>query len=103
MRPNDILTAAADLIEKGWTQGALATDSSNHLVLVQSPAACKFCMVGAMVKASKGKATDTYREAMEKALSHVRTRGFYSVSSYNDEPCRTQAEAIATLREAANA
>lgn len=88
MKVQDILTD-----ESKWTQGYYARDKDNHLVSVDSPNACKFCLIGAMLKA--------YPEAAEKdAVETTTFRKLGSgVANWNDAPERTFAEVRALIEE----
>lgn len=96
----DILTAAADLIEKpgAWTQGAFArTLDGGPAIWTDDDAAC-FCVAGAIERvggtASRNRAWDFFNDWTVK-------RGFRHLANWNDAPERTQAEVVAALRAAA--
>ena len=96
----EVLLTAADIVEKGWTQGVFATNAFGKGVPVESPEACSFCVLGALDKAAEtGIGEMAWREA-EKAL--FRTVRSPSLPAWNDAPERTQAEVVAALREAAS-
>lgn len=99
---NTILSRAADILDQpnAWTQDSLAKDSEGaYLNTATSPNACQWCALGAMLKASN----NTDINAAANKLKQVIGMGdpFYSISSWNDDPARTQAEVVAALREAA--
>lgn len=96
--PADILTAAAQLVELGWTQGRyfLLPDED-------SDAPTAFCAVGAVEQAAFnliGWAMDPRKNV---ALGHLRATVPLSVSIaiWNDDAGRTQAEVVQALRKAA--
>lgn len=98
-----VLESAADLLEKpgAWIQGDFARDANGDgLAMGYDPKATCWCAVGALEKAlgpSAEKDIAHYWEALEIALPD----GFSSVPDWNDTKGRTQAEIVATLREAA--
>ena len=84
---NEILTAAADLIEQdGWCQGSLQNDRGQH------------CIMGAISYAAADYSVPEYHAAVDAV---VETVDAYSVVRWNDQPGRTQAEVVAALRKAA--
>lgn len=87
------LELAATKLEQpgGWTQREYARDQRGSAVLVSDPAAVCFCSWGAL------KAVGDHEEAAD----YLRTFLGTSITTWNDAPKRTQAEAVAKLREAA--
>ncbi len=71
------------LLDAGWCQGPMATDANGSNVLVTDPQACKFCLVGAMLKA---RVTAVGNMLM---LSLVQVHGFEYISHFNDHPDTT--------------
>jgi hypothetical protein len=89
----DILTAAADLIEKpgAWTQGAFKRGAAG------GPFSC--CGVGAVYEVNR--AAYGSQTAIDRLDSFAMRRGYSHFAAYNDAPERTQAEVVAALRAAA--
>lgn len=94
---NEILNAAADLIERdGWCQGAFRRNG-------------KHCLLGAIAETVAGDArsgfnhilahNDDAREAVRVFLATVQCD--LGVPHWNDKPGRTQTEVVAALRKAA--
>ena len=54
MKVKDVLVRARKLIAKGWIQGTYARDKDDLQVLPNDPEACKFCVLGALNRASDG-------------------------------------------------
>lgn len=97
----DILTAAADLIEKpgAWTQGAFARDEHGCSTGWRSEDAKCFCVSGAITRA--GDRPAGLNRAWQVFNDWTIKRGFSHLARFNDAPGRTQAEVVAALREAA--
>lgn len=96
----DILTAAADLIERpgGWTQGVFARDANGcNAGWRQENAEC-FCVSGAL---SRVGGHPEFNLAWQAFNSWTMRRGFPHLAKWNDAPERTQAEVVAALRAAA--
>lgn len=95
----EILNAAADLLEKpgAWTQGTFARSEDGQRVDMWSQEAKCFC-VGAAIQRIEGR--HRYG-AWNRFDGLTRQRGFRHMAEWNDDPKRTQAEVVATLRQAA--
>lgn len=95
----ETLNAAADLLEKdGWCQEDYANDSGQRCTvgaIYQMPTGNQFSISEALSDAECSEAEDylTYYLAQTADVAHI--------PSWNDEPDRTQAEVIETLRAAA--
>lgn len=69
------LAKAAEIVEKGWSQGAHARKANDDIVRIDDPEACKFCGVGAIVIAcmslghQPGATTYATRALGDRALS----------------------------------
>lgn len=102
MSPDEILTKAADLLEKpgAWTQGSAILDRYGRPTGWSDPRACCFCAFGAIRRAS-GDPEITKCEALDFADRFAAGLGFSGIIDFNDAPERTQAEVVAKLREAA--
>lgn len=95
---SEILNAAADLLEQpgAWTQGTLARNETGAKVENESPAACSFCVLGAIYKvAPDNRAARRAIDAFEVNI------GCLGATVWNDVEGRTQAEVVAALRAAA--
>jgi hypothetical protein len=96
MNVAEVLNKAADLIEPEgkWTQGEMAKGKTGSKVLPNSPLAVCFCAVGAIRRVAR---LPIYYDALNVLAK--KTGPF--IGRWNDAPKRTQAEVVATLREAA--
>jgi hypothetical protein len=101
----DIYRNALDLMRDGeaWTQGAYARDASNYgLQTPYSDGACKFCMSGAIIKATAA-LTPQYGVAqlaisyLEEHVLGVPDRG---LAEWNDHPLRTWREVKSMMLQA---
>jgi len=94
----DILTAAADLIEKpgAWTQGALARHANGNPVGPAEANATCWCLYGALDRVT---GVRCYEGAAADVLAGMLPG---TVSGWNDRTGRTQAEVVAALRAAAD-
>jgi len=98
----DILTAAADLLEKpgAWTQGCFARDQSGKPSAPRDPDAVCYCMAGAIYSIV---GTNSRGDALIDVLStRARRQGFRHIAHWNDKENRTQAEVVSALRAAAD-
>lgn len=94
----DVLERAAELIEPegAWTQGWSARTADGVVCYSLASQAARWCIGGAIVKANG--ADD---ELAIRAFTVLDGVIVGEVSRWNDAPERTQAEAVAKLREAA--
>ena len=92
-----VLNLAADLIEPegAWTQHQWARDASGQPVGVLDGAVC-WDIAGAIVRVAPDYSGIAF--ALDSALKGIVGK---SMSGWNDAPGRTQAEAVAALRAAA--
>jgi hypothetical protein len=94
--PQEVLRNARDLVARGWTQGADARDSAERPVHPWDPEARSWSALGAMIC---GDETDRGHVAIDRlALAAVRFAEAVdtpSISKWNDEPGRSQADAVA--------
>lgn len=114
MEIHEVLDSAADLVEKGWTQGSFAKTDDGHQVFVMSNLATCFCASGAVRRASRTAidCTDAALEYFEDYLKvsvseaeHIefsRNEKWCFVAAWNDASRRKQAEVVAALRGAAD-
>jgi hypothetical protein len=96
------------LQRKGWTQGALARDSSGEETKPCDEAAICFCALGAIDRAAcdvtgkrRTKAGNGVGIRLRKAIMHdkVEMRKWYSITLWNDSPRRTKQEVIAAFKQ----
>ncbi len=85
---------AAQLLEKSgaWAQRSSAYDSLGNSVAPTDPAACAWCMLGAIDKVCADELIANV------AISELHCELNSSVARFNDAPGRTQAEVVAALR-----
>jgi len=92
MTPTQILIAAREKIERGWTQKAYARSEDGSSVAYNSPDAVCWCPIGAIVAvdSSLGRASDQavkiFAETVETSTSKL--------TQWNDTPDRTQDEVL---------
>lgn len=106
MTPSQILTRAADLMERtGFTPNACAIDSSGAVVYPHSTGATCFCVSGAArAVAFAGDDGDespdelAYLSAMDAFVVHVGTE---TVREWADAPGRTKDDAVVAMRAVA--
>lgn len=98
-----VLNRAADLITPpgAWTQGSYARDAEGCPVPLDDPYAECFCVAGAIARFAKGEDWADGLQIVRRTLNTGRAVPFVSVSGWNDEAGRTQAEAVQLLRDAA--
>ena len=85
MKDSDKLLRAAELVERGWCQGASAMDSRGNQVAPDDPMATRWCTAGAC-----------WAVGTISAIKVV-----LDVVHWNDAPERTQDDAICALHAAA--
>lgn len=97
----DVLERAADLIEPegAWAQRDYARDGTGRPVDPCDPSAVCWCMNGAIAKATGE--TVILAEMLIDRLFIPAIPLRRAPVSWNDDACRTQAEVVAALREAA--
>lgn len=104
MTPYDVLTAARELLSKGWTQGAYAR-SATGIVDCYSTEAISFCLWGAVRRvagdnhASRSAALAAVAAQLpEPYLSGV--NGKPQLVAWHDQGDRTQADILALIDHA---
>ena len=95
MKYGKIYREAADLVEKGWTQGALARDQYGVEVPCDSPTAVCWCLSGALDLASWEVRVNHWM----KLTSYFKL--YEAISVWNDRPDRTQEEVVKLLKDTA--
>lgn len=100
-----ILLEAAVLVERGWCKGANARDKNGKQVSPTDPAACAWCMVGAVFKAC---GPIDYEPPLRFVDESIGLREEFedsvqldSIEGINDYEIRDGADAAAILRSAA--
>lgn len=96
MTAAEMLNAAADLCERGWTQKASAINDQGDRVDPWDNEATAWCALGALCVAGGAE-----RAEWEQALKSVVDVTGYLLTYWNDQPGRTQEEVVAALRAAA--
>ncbi len=93
-RMTQIIERAMEIIERGWTRGDLARDANGYPVAVASPAACTFCAVGAISRATR-ELSDRYDPVVQyEVCTKVRELGLpprekgSQITSFNDRQKR---------------
>lgn len=89
-----ILEQAANLVEKGWTQGASARTPDGHMTLPTEHDAVCWCAAGAIWAI-----TEDFEERTNAQICFRRFIG-QPIAEWNDAPSRTQAEVVEALRSA---
>ncbi len=107
MSPNprlEVLRGARVLIAQGWTQRSFARDSTGSTVEPSDPAACVWCLLGALGFAGLPQGRAGYGSGAfvtsAIAMRDPEKRLPGSLASWNDAEGRTQAEVLAVLDEA---
>lgn len=91
-----VLREARKLLDRGWCQGALALDDKGSKIYEKSPAACRWCLLGAI-----GAASNWRHAPSKKAISMLRvSTEWEQPANWNDAPGRTQAEVLAAVDRA---
>lgn len=96
--PHEILRNARDLVTRGWTQGADARDADENPVHPWSAEARSWSVLGAIICGDDTHAGQVPIERL--AVAAVLLAGALetaSLTQWNDEPGRTQADAIAAF------
>lgn len=105
------LTAAAALIETGWSKGVYARNSEGHIVGTLDPEACRFCALGAILSTLNASPMETVLGALPevRALEAALPTDFYPgrtipdrISEFNDAATDKTA-VLALFKEAINA
>lgn len=103
MKTSELLTCAADLLEKpgAWCQGAMARDVRGESVSPTDPDAVCFCLVGAIRKCENNITLSEYlvKEYIKPAV-HQHWK-YQMATGFNDSRKRTQQQVVGILRKAA--
>lgn len=99
MKTAQILSLARQFIVSGWCQKNQAVNSRDVRVCYASSEACKFCPIGAIARAvfDLGLKESEY----QYALVYLRkVLGVPTITSWNDDQDRTQAEVLSGFEKA---
>src|SRR5690242_5528467 len=99
-----ILTRAANILAKGWTQGYYAKSESGHCIESNDSRAVRFCAVGALQRASLelGVGQDAVDDIAKELRNFGRVNnGVGGLVSWNDAKGRKKSEVIRLFRDAA--
>lgn len=94
----EALQGAVERVKQGWCQGEMALDSEGEVVWPGSPAAARWCLVGAVeasVKEAGGVSDD-----VDALLKRVRGGCRLVLSVWNDQPESTADDVIKRLESA---
>lgn len=103
---SDVVKSGIEVLEKnGWTKEVCARDSNNQQVFTDDPAACSFCVMGAIFKAEEefygGNSVGTL-QALNTFISERRgydkKMSVIPAAAYNDS-CETKEEVIKLLND----
>lgn len=92
----DLLVRARELIAQGWCQADLATNSRGTACDYRSPNAARFCVVGALLRASRPDG----RILHQRAIDHLRAVLGISPIRFNDLPTATQGDVLQLFDDA---
>lgn len=103
MNSEEILDGAIEIVKKGWTQGNLATGHNCYPVPPNSKMACRWCLVGSLIKA--GNVPSVYEwnlmnisNEMKLVVEAIRAEtGALSLVEWNDAPNRYQRDIVTML------
>ena len=102
VRLERILDGAYELVRRGWTQRANARNASDEPVSAHDPGARKFCMIGACHRAREllqpGGEVSMAEVLLWRRFADEHLCG-QSMSRWNDQKERTQAEVLLLLRQ----
>lgn len=94
----ELLASARELVRLGWTRGASARDVSGKQVNLRSKSACKFCMSGALDRASADSIMHGGNEEARLARHHLASAtGSEGIARFNDAPGRTLEQVLRTF------
>ena len=117
MKTHDVLKMAADLVDKGWTRGALALSDTGALCGWDDSDAASFCLVGALSVASQSASSRQlsgesdvdylFSSCLTVLRALLKKRGELGngkdLETWNDKPFRKKREVVDLLLEAARA
>lgn len=100
--PREILIAAREKITtpERWCQGAHARDEGGQTVLAKDPAACVWCIDGALWAVTRFTQTSARASASILLGEQIGAYSANSIHKWNDAPERTHAEVLAAFDRA---
>lgn len=97
----NFLKHVKNLIKKGWCQGHYATDNYGKSVLYEEKNACKFCLVGALMRTQRdfelGVVGSCYNDKFQHFLWE---KGIYNILHFNDDVKTTKKKVLSWLDSA---
>ena len=109
---NKVLSRAADLVERGWTQDTYARNERGFSCSSYGAEACSWCLTGSLMRAASDLYDEDRAEVYDWALMSW-YRSFFNKKDldfdscfedaaveFNDNPDRTQDAVVASLRQA---
>ena len=100
----DVVSAAAAVVSRGWTQKQYARDSLGHIVHPGTPLAVTHCILGGVSAALRNIANSPDEALPLEAAIYVglrKTVGTGLVGEWNDMLTRTQAEVVQVIEATA--
>lgn len=107
MNMPEVLRKIRALIAQGWCQGDAAQDVHGHALVVGSPHATAWCLVGAVNRITLNNSYKSpwnvytlFKNALPDKDKIFGCTGLTSLIAWNDAPHRTQADVLALLDRA---
>lgn len=102
MNSVEVVRGAIELIQKGWTQKALARNEGGWTVSPTHEGACTWCIEGALFKAKWDLFPDKEDEHLDPMASRLVAFFRAPISEWNDQEDRTQSEVVEAMKEFLN-
>jgi len=96
----EVLVKARELVEKGWTKGAMARNKYRHRVQFDSLCAVKFCAIGAISRSAKDRPSDQEKLDISARKAIRKINELDSISVFNDSDDTTKADVLAAFDKA---
>lgn len=93
-----LLTRARNYLRRGWTQGPFAVDAQGRSVDPSDSKACRFCAMGAMIRA--GNSLDATEHVVGEAYDKLHAAAGRHFVYFNETPGRTKREVVAMFGRA---
>lgn len=99
-----VVSKAIELLEKGWCQRAFAKDQDGNQVPVDSPDACTFCTLGALIRAGLEINPDTTTVSIHQLAFYEITDALrahtdsHSIAGFNDLAWTKKDDVISLLK-----
>lgn len=110
MKKNDlrkiekVINLTKEILNKGWTKGAWARDKRGNAVDSDSPNACSWCLLGAIILAEETVRLGAYPAArLNLALTDIVKRDDtvqWGITGYNDREDVTLPDVLSSLDQA---